>query len=281
MEPLLGAELRSGFAIGKEYEIQSQVLREKRTYWVSLPESYAAPAQRRYSVLYVLDAETHFNMVASVVDFMSAGTYGNNNQIPELIVVGIMNTDRRRDMTPTAAKKGFDGKVTAIYHNSGGGDAFLDFLERELVPRIEREFRTTDHRTLAAHSLAGVLATHAFMTRPRLFKAHLLIDPSFWWDDEVMLRRFRGTKRAPTQTEAIYLALAHPIDIGAEPPKKTLQRGRSFAKLLRSAYALPTRTKIEYFENEDHVAVPLMSMYQGLRFVFGAVTPAQTPDRRK
>jgi predicted alpha/beta superfamily hydrolase len=280
VERLLGAELRSGFAIGKEFEMQSQVLKEKRTYWVSLPDSYDASASRRYSVLYLLDAEAHYNMVASVVDFMSAGTYGNNNQIPELIVVGIVNTDRRRDMTPTTATKGFDGKVTAIYNTSGGADAFLDFLERELIPKVESEFRTTTRRTLAAHSLAGVLATHAFMTRPQLFAAHILIDPSFWWDDELLLRRLKESKRVSTQTQAIYLSLAHPIDIGAEPPLKTMRRGQSFGKLLRFAYAPPTRTKVEYFENEDHVAVPLIAVYRGLRFVFEGSSSTDTTAAR-
>jgi predicted alpha/beta superfamily hydrolase len=273
-ERLLGAELRSGFAIGKEFEIQSQVLKEMRTYWVSLPDAYDASAQRRYSVLYLLDAETHFNLVASIVDFMSAGTYGNNNQIPELIVVGVVNTDRLRDLTPTASKKGFDGKVTSRYDNSGGGDAFLDFMERELIPRIESTYRTDSHRTLAGHSLAGLLSAHAFMTRPKLFKAHILIDPSSWWDDDLLLRRLRESKRLATDVETIYLSLAYPRDIGAEAPKKTLRRGQALGTLLRSAYAPPTRTKVEYFEDEDHVAVPLRSVYEGLRFVFDGFTPA-------
>ncbi len=272
-ERLLGAELRSGFAIGKEFELQSQVLQEKRTYWVSLPDSYDASAQRRYSVLYLLDAETHFNFVASIVDFMSAGTYGNNNQIPELIVVGIINTDRLRDLTPTSSKKGFDGKVTSRYANSGGGDAFLNFLERELIPHIETTYRTDSRRTLAGHSLAGLLSAHVFMTRPKLFKAHIVIDPSSWWDDDLLLRRLRESKRIATEVEAIYLALANPRDIGAEAPKKTLQRGRTFGKLLRSAYAPSTRTKVDFFEDEDHAAVPLIGMYEGLRFIFDGFTP--------
>lgn len=269
----LGRDLRPGFSIGKEFAIRSEVLAEDRTYWVSLPASYEISSQHRYPVLYVLDAEANFNIAASMVDFMSFGTYGNNTQIPELIVVAIANTNRIRDMTPTHSKKGQDGRTSTRYDASGGADPFLDFLEKELVPNIDATYRTLPHRTLAGHSLAGLLTGHAFLTRPALFQAHVVIDPSLWWDDEVLIRRLTAWRRQSTDLNAVYVSLANNPDIGVNDPKKVLRRGRKFGRLLKANSGPQVRTSYRYFKDEDHAAVPLMSVYHGLQFVFEGFAP--------
>lgn len=100
-------------------------------------------ATRRYTVLCVLDAQTAFKHVATTVEFLS--DYGD---IPEMIVVGIDSTDRLRDYTPTDWSK--------MNGADGGGPTFKRFLAQQLIPEIERNYRSDGYRILMGHSLAGL-----------------------------------------------------------------------------------------------------------------------------
>jgi predicted alpha/beta superfamily hydrolase len=93
-------------------------------------------------------------------------------------------TDRTRDLTPTHADiKNPDGTVTA-FPTSGGADRFLDFIQTELIPEIEKRYRTAPYRIFAGRSLGGLLAIHALFTRPDLFNAYIAVSPSSPWRNQ-------------------------------------------------------------------------------------------------
>ena len=71
----------------------------------------------------------------------------------------------------------------------GGGRNFLDFIEKELVPYIDKNYRTEPTRTLVGHSLGGLLAVNSYIDENSLFDDYLSIDPSIWWDDKTMLEK--------------------------------------------------------------------------------------------
>ncbi|WP_296317130.1 alpha/beta hydrolase, partial [Winogradskyella sp. UBA3174] len=155
--------------IGTKHILHSNILNEEREYWINLPESYNNDEEsyKKYPVLIVLDGNTHFKSITGIVSYMSG-----NGEIPEMIVVAIQNVDRRRDYTP-------DKTITVRENNSGGGDKFLSFLEDELIPELNREYRTEPYRILFGHSLGGLLATHAYMKEKTLFNSFISVDPSF------------------------------------------------------------------------------------------------------
>ena len=133
-------------------EIHSKVLNEDRVVWVRTPPGYQQ-SKDVYPVVYQTDAPENVNEIGSTIDFLV-----DNRRIPQLLVVGIGNTDRRRDLTPTQADvKNADGTVTK-YPTSGGGDKFLDFIQTELMPEIEKRYRTAPYRIFVGHSLGGLLA---------------------------------------------------------------------------------------------------------------------------
>lgn len=105
--------------IGTKHSLRSTILNEDREYWISLPDSYGDKESfyKSYPLLIVLDGNVHFKAVSAMVNYMSSGLYGNS-KIPEMIVVGIQNVDRRRDYTP-------DKIITARENNTGGGEHFL------------------------------------------------------------------------------------------------------------------------------------------------------------
>src|SRR5579859_7418127 len=127
--------------------VHSKILNEDRTILVRMP----AAAQRgkdKFAVLYLTDGDGHINEIGSTIDFLV-----NNDRMPPLIVVGIANTDRTRDLTPTRwDMKLPDGRVIPN-PTSGGADRFLDFIQTELIPEIEKRYQTQPYRVFAGHSL--------------------------------------------------------------------------------------------------------------------------------
>ncbi|MGI9069302.1 MAG: alpha/beta hydrolase [Pyrinomonadaceae bacterium] len=138
--------------------IKSSVLGEDRTILVRTPAGYETN-KIAYPVLYMTDGNAHIAHTASTIEFLA-----RNGRMSEMIVVGITNTDRTRDLTPT---KGTGPNATQS-PTAGGADNFLKFIETEVIPQIEKNYRVQPYRVLAGHSFGGLFAVHALITRPEL-----------------------------------------------------------------------------------------------------------------
>lgn len=268
--------------IGERFGLTSDVLDEERPYLVYLPASYddGAHARQRYPVLYLLDGDANFHSASGVVEFMSGGV-NRNLQIPEMIVVAIPNTDRTRDLTPTHTTVGFDGKDAPYLGTSGGGGAFLRFLKEELFRRIDSTYRTLPYRVLVGHSLGGLLALDAMVDAPEMFNACIAIDPSVWWDNQVLVRRaesrlaeLKGLHRA------VYISMANTPGMEPRSRKAAEAATRRLARILQAA-SPNVRCSLQYFAAEDHGSVPLLSLYHGLLHVFDGYKVWIDADRQR
>lgn len=260
---LLGMKTLSGQAvekieIGERHFIQSEILSEEREYWISLPETYhdKYKTYQRYPVLVLLDGHVHFKSSTGIVQFMSRAKNGSR-QMPEMIVIGIMNVNRERDFTP-------DKIITRRKNSTGGGDNFLAFLEQELIPQIDKTYRTIPYRMLFGHSLGGLITAHAYLKKNTIFNAFLSIDPSFGsWDSSVM-----DGKLAEIHDDVfirpIYIATAN---WGKRNIRNRDRHVRFFASL-NSKCKGDYLGKLEYFENENHSTVSLPAFYNGLSHIF-------------
>jgi hypothetical protein len=231
-------------------------LNEDRVIWVRMPAA-ARGKKESYPVLYMTDAGTNVNEIGSTIDFLA-----DTNFMPPLIVVGITNTDRNRDLTPShAGVKHSDGTVDPI-PTSGGADKFLDFIQTELVPEIERRYPTYPYRIITGHSLGGLFAIHALINRSDLFNACIATSPSLWWDD------FRTVHQAQEffakQKEfnkALFFALGNEggdMTEGFELLQKTLTANRPKGFVAKSAR----------YSEEFHSSTELLGHYDGLRAIF-------------
>jgi uncharacterized protein len=169
-------------AAGERLTLQSKVLGEERTVSVTLPASYARSTQR-YPVLYLTDAQWQFDQTRSTANFLS-----RNGLIPEMIIVGVANTDRTRDLYATRADFKQNGR-TIPFPTSGNADQFLEFFEKELIPWVESRYRTMPLRIVAGHSAGGNFAMHTMRMRPELFQAVIAASPWLSWTIARSLRR--------------------------------------------------------------------------------------------
>ena len=167
-------------AIGETLTIDSKLLGERRVINVYVPPAYAT-SQARYPVLYMPDggmAEDFPHVVGSVdVSIKDA-------VIRPVIVVGIENTERRRDLVgPTDVPE-----EREVAPHAGGGDRFRAFLRDELKPMIAARFRTAAESALVGESLAGLFVVETFLVEPTLFDSYIAADPSVWWNQQDLVR---------------------------------------------------------------------------------------------
>jgi predicted alpha/beta superfamily hydrolase len=193
--------------VGETFTIDSRVLGETRRVNVYAPAVYADSPDLRLPVLYMPDGGIgeDFLHVAGLVQVSSL----NGTMRPHLLV-GIENTERRRDLTgPTTVSED-----SAIAPRVGGSAAFRRFLRDELIPVIRERYRTTDESALLGESLAGLFVVETFFLEPGLFDTYIAVEPSLWWNDAELLRHAPERLRArghPTAT--LYLASGAPSEI--------------------------------------------------------------------
>lgn len=254
--------VRDEIVIGERQALYSKVLGEERPYWVALPRGYTA-GKSAYPVLYLLDGSDNFVMAAGVVDSLSRDR-GSRSAIPELIIVGIPNTHRVRDLTPTRSDKDSSGYTLPGHEQSGGAAGFLAFLEQELAPSIDASYRTSGLRLLAGHSYGGLFALYAFLERPGLFQGIAAIDPSLYFDDLVLPRRAERSS-GDSWCGSVYLSIAdHPDTAEFDTMRAGIAR---FSERIDGA-APALRAELDFIAGESHESVGLLSLYRGLKFIF-------------
>jgi predicted alpha/beta superfamily hydrolase len=162
--------------------LKSGLLQETREVVITLPQNYSP--QKKYPVLYMLDAGSLQSRSADALEVLAANGYA-----PETIVVGIPNPNmeaRQRDLTPPYMITDIDDSTSA----PGSGDKFLDFIQEDLLPFIDSQYSTSDYRLISGNSRGGLLVLHSLMTKPDLFQARFCYSTPFWRQDEIILQKF-------------------------------------------------------------------------------------------
>ncbi|HWY10025.1 MAG TPA: alpha/beta hydrolase-fold protein [Bacteroidia bacterium] len=247
------------FVLGVIEEIQSTELAEKRILNIYLPEGYKQDDTTKYSVIYLLDggADEDFIHVVGLVQF---NNFEWINRVPKSIVVGIANTDRKRDLTyPTTIAE--DKK---LYPTTGGSDKFISFLEKELQPFIEKKYKANSSKTIIGQSLGGLLATEILFKKPALFNKYIIISPSLWWDNGSLLKQ----KSNVVQKTDIY------IGVGKEGQGPSAKRHimEEEANLLYEKLKIENLQKInvyfDFLSKEDHATVSHQAIFNAFRMLY-------------
>lgn len=239
--------------IGETFTIDSKILGEKRVINVYLPPGYKESPANRLPVLYMPDGgiAEDFLHVAGLVQV----SVGNETMRPFLLV-GIENTERRRDMTgPTEVEK--DKKIAP---RVGGSAAFRKFIRDELMPEVKRQYRTTNETAIIGESLAGLFVVETFLLEPTLFDTYIAFDPSLWWNNQKLVNGAGEHLKASPKTEKTVYFISSGEDTG-----EITQR---FADILSNNAASNIRWHYEKMPEEKHSTVYHPAALKAFRALF-------------
>lgn len=235
--------------IGQSQQMHSGVLNEDRSYAVSLPVGYASSGAQRYPVLYVLDGDEQFPLAVATTRFLAS-----QGEIPEMIVVGIDNTVRVRDFTQTDWPE--------MWVGGGGADNFARFLGKELLPKIEGDYRTDGYRIIEGHSSGGQFALHALAAHPELFRAYIVLSPSLDWDHGLPQRELQEALGAAKSLPAfVYFAYGNDYD-------QPLADDKALEATLSHHVTDGFRASSQHFPGESHTGITFLSQFAGLRTLY-------------
>ncbi|MDO7852662.1 alpha/beta hydrolase-fold protein [Hymenobacter sp. CA1UV-4] len=221
--------------MGQTFTIASKSLAETRRINVYLPAGYAESATLRLPVLYMPDGgmQEDFLHVAGLVQVL----VGNGTMRP-FILVGIENTQRRRDLTgPTTNEK--DKQIAP---KVGGSAAYRQFIREELMPAVKQRYRTTAETAIVGESLAGLFVVETLLLEPSLFNTYLAFDPSLWWNNGQLAAQAATQLQKTRPAATVYLATSIHGDTVVTPHLVELARQQA-ARLGNWHYeAMPQET---------------------------------------
>lgn len=244
--------------IGKTFSLHSEILDEDRLLDIYLPKNYQE-GSKKYPVLYLLDSYYNFTQAVGTVDYLIL-----NKLIPEMIIVGVRNTRRIRDLTPESFE--LDQRNKDRLPNRGGADDFLSFLETELIPYIEEQYRAAPYKVLVGHSLGGLLNTYCFYKKPELFEAHITISPSLWYKNILFETSLDSALKDHRDIHSVfYLTIANE---GGTMLGNTYKLAGKFISYIKQNQDVDLRFKFEPMFEQSHGSVGMPSLYNGLPFIF-------------
>lgn len=186
--------------------IQSKLLNEDRVINIWVPENYNS-TQDSFPVMYMPDGgiKEDFPHVANTLAKLIA-----EQKIKPIILVGIENTQRRRDLSGfTEVEK--DKEIAPVV---GGSEKFRSFIQEELFPEISTHYRTTNEKSILGESLAGLFVMETLFLKPEMFNNYIAFDPSLWWNNQQLVKSANEQlTKLPLSGKRIWFAGSDAADI--------------------------------------------------------------------
>lgn len=241
---------QSPFLIGTRWTLESNILSEERQVLVRVPDGYDA-CENRYPVLYLLDGEdTLFHSSSGTIAHLSEW----EDHLPEMIVVGIRNTNRTRDMLPTSVTLP-NGRCLG-----GGAAVFLDFIANELIPFMKTNYRVGDYRVLCGTSASALTVVYEYLSQRVGFSAYLASSPTLNWDERLMFRMVDERESLGLPTDAPLAMFCGGHDQGT-----IAEDCRAFDEALRTLDPDNQRVNFHTYEADGHC--PFEGFRNGLLWV--------------
>lgn len=266
-------------------ELQSATNNAIYKLYIATPADFATSG-KRYPVVYMLDADYSFALTRNVVQH-----FAERGKLPEMILVAIAYpgaaddmevyySNRKRDYTPpsSALHIGFSsGRVTAQPVNDGrngqgGADMFRTFIADQVVPYVASHFPVSSDRTFIGHSYGGLFGTYVLLTTPELFRRYVIVSPSLWFDNGLMLGvESKDPIKRGIEAE-VYLAIGS-RETQAVAGAPMVRQLKQFASALQAQKIAGLRLTLDVRDGETHESVFPGAVTRGLETVFQDVVP--------
>ena len=245
---LFGQDINVGF----QDSIKSKVLNENRNFIIKLPKDYNN-TDKTYPVIYRLDGDS--DLFIETVSVVNRLVY-SDELVPEMIVVMIENTNRNRNMMPTN---------TGFFKSGPGAENFKKFIENELVPHINKSYRTTNEKILCGQSLSAIFTLYYFLASTDSFDSFIACSGGYP-DCEAYFMDLTNNflKRKQLETKKIFLT--HGLNDFLDPEGVIKNQLLNFTKKIETKENIVCELKI--YEEEGHV--PFQSLYHGLKFIYAS-----------
>lgn len=228
--------------LGEEIKMTSSVLKEERTLFIHMPDGYTETDQA-YNVVYVLDGANHFNHAINAATLLS-----ENGRMPASIIVAILNNRGTRGRDLGRSK-----------------DNFKKYIKEEVLPYVAKNYRTSTHKTIFGHSMAGAFVLNYLATEPSLFDNYISASPVVQINNSELLGQFATLfKNNKTLSNPLYFTLT---DAAAEGQRATDALNK-FVTLLEKEAPKSFPWKYGFIENQIHMTTPYLTMYKGFTEVF-------------
>lgn len=187
---------------------------------------------------------------------------GNYARFPRSIVVGIEGNVRRRDFTFAVANTDFiekEGFQKSSFPQWGGSAPYIDFLEKELQPYIEKKYGGSGRKTIIGESLAGLLTTEILLKRPDIFQDYIIISPSLWWGEQSLLKNAIQLLNSNLKTAVnVYVGASN-----KEEDKKMFDDAETLYHLLKDKESITP--VFDYIPDELHSTIMHQAVYNAFK----------------
>jgi Predicted hydrolase of the alpha/beta superfamily len=252
------------FILGEIDEIQSIQLSEKRILNIYLPEGYNQNDTIKYPVVYLLDGSADEDFI-HIVGLYQFNSFPWINRVPKSIIVGIANVDRKRDFTfPTTVEK-----EKKAYPTSGKSQMFISFLDKELLPYIQKKYKTNLSKTIIGESLGGLLVTEILFKNPTLFNKYIIVSPSLWWDNGSLLNmKPEGLNKKFGEKAGIYIGVGKEGLTPGDNPHVMEVDANLLAEKIKSAGNKTMDVQFDYLPEEDHATIMHQAVSNALKRLY-------------
>ncbi|ESU19015.1 hypothetical protein FCR2A7T_24290 [Flavobacterium cauense R2A-7] len=259
--------------LGIKKTIHSTILNEDREIWIYAPNSNATN-NSKLPVMYILDGPSFFNSFSSIAEYLNKA-----GKMPEMIIVGIANTNRLRDLTPSHSVFWSDGEQdSAALGASGGGENFIKFISDELIPYIDSSYKPAPYKMLVGHSLGGLTVINILLNHKELFDSYVAIDPSIWWDKHLVMKQTSEKLKSYNYSgKRLYFASANTMAKDMDTIRvlhdqaninSHVKENLQYRDILKSAAKSNLVWDWKYYPNDNHVSIPVIASYDAFRTIF-------------
>ncbi|MBU2972342.1 hypothetical protein KO527_23685 [Pseudoalteromonas sp. C2R02] len=230
------------YKVGERFIIKSTILNEERQLLIHLPDDYNK-SDKSYPVIFVLDGNSHFRHATVATNILE-----QQNRMPQSIIVAIPNNQGTRGRDLGAQK-----------------DIFLKFISDEVIPYTNKNYRTSNHKTIFGHSMAGAFVIKALASKPDLFENYIAASPYMFPNDKALFTAFdKLFKNKQSLNKSLYLTMT---DVAAEGVEVT-QALDKFVDLMKKQAPESLNWHYEFIPEQVHMTTPYLTLYQGASFVF-------------
>ncbi len=240
--------------IGQKVTLTSKVLKEKRILNIYLPHNY--DKTKSYPVMYILDGSINedFLHLVGLQQFFNLSF-----NMPDFIIVGIENVDRKRDFTFHTDLK----DLQKDYPTTGHSDKFIQFVEEELQPYIDKNYKTDKTKYVIGQSLGGLVATEILLNKPQLFTHYFIISPSLWWDDESLYNNAaKLISQQKDEERFVY------ISVGKQEHPMMVKEADGLYQILKNSGKKNLKLEYKLMTDDDHATILHKSVYEGFLKLF-------------